>query len=212
MSALAHFLSTIDFPRFTGRRLMMLPFDVEDPDSLHPAQVGGYAPIVFALLAQVEHRPGVGYLTIDEGLVEAGTTQRRPGLHVDGCGAYGGGGGYAREGMILAASCDPPLLYDVEAAAPSAEGDCEHERGRLGTPLDMRAGEAWWCASHCVHESQPMSQPMSQTGPRQFLRISLPSDAAFHWPYTPNIMGVQPPTAPGPDRALFMRYRDGASA
>lgn len=203
MPTLARFLAAINFPRFTGRRLMMLPFDVADPNSLHPAQVGGYAPLVFELLAQVEHRPGVGYLTIDEGLVTWGETQRRPGLHVDGCGAWGGGGGYGKAGMVIAASCDPPMLYDVEAVEPGPEGDCEHERERLGAPLDMRAGEAWWCASHCVHEARPVSQ----TGPRQFLRISLPSDAAFHWPYTPNITGVRPPTAPGPDRAAFMGYR-----
>lgn len=43
---------------------------------------------------------GVGYLTLDEAVVEPDTTHRRSGLHVDGIGPEGAGG-WGKAGMLL---------------------------------------------------------------------------------------------------------------
>jgi hypothetical protein len=77
---------------------------------------------------------GTAYLTIDEALIEAGKTQRRPGLHVDGIGPDGssggwggGGGGWGTNGMIVAASVAGCNVYTGEFQGwPGANGDCSH--------------------------------------------------------------------------------------
>ncbi len=72
--------ANVSFPEFTGERVYMLPFmqNVGLPTALKRWQ-----PTVDAMLKGIES-PGPIYLMIDQGIVRAGNTHRRPGLHVDG--------------------------------------------------------------------------------------------------------------------------------
>lgn len=89
-------LGPIAFPQFTGVRVMMLPIRLEDPATWPKSLLGGWAARPLETL--VERAPvktGVAYLTIDEAVVEAGRTHRRPGLHVDGVGPMQASGAWA---------------------------------------------------------------------------------------------------------------------
>jgi hypothetical protein len=191
-------------PAFTGTRVMMMPFLMQEPHDSLPDSLAQYRESVARVCALATVKSGVGYLTIDESLVRAGETHRRPGLHVDGFGAYGGGGGYARNGMFLAASHEGcagyPGLIDAD---PAPEGDCEHMRALVRNRQVMRAGRVYWCGPMAVHESLPM---VADTR-RQLLRISMPSDAPHHREYTPNPTGVQPTGEPAAPRPAQMSFR-----
>lgn len=88
--------SWFDYPLGTRVRIMMMPVRLEDPSTLPLRE---WRPTLARLVLASPIRQGVGYLTIDEALVPADETHRRPGLHVDGIGpdgraaAWGGGGG-----------------------------------------------------------------------------------------------------------------------
>lgn len=68
------------FPAFTGERIYMHAFTARRglPPNLHHWQK-----TVDAMLDGIE-APGRVWLMVDQGIVQAGTTHRRPGLHVDG--------------------------------------------------------------------------------------------------------------------------------
>jgi len=63
----------------------MLPFRMCDLSTL-PVECLGYEELIRKCLGSLteEERQNVGYLTIHEGYVEPGTSQRRPGIHTDG--------------------------------------------------------------------------------------------------------------------------------
>jgi hypothetical protein len=95
------------FPEFRGVRVMMMPVRLDDADTLPIEQWR----VPFRRLVEMSPvKTGTAYLTIDEALVLAGETHRRPGLHVDGIGpdgkeaGCGGGGNYGASGMLIAAS------------------------------------------------------------------------------------------------------------
>lgn len=205
-SSQAHSLGSISLPSFTGKRLMMMPFDVRDPDTLSESQVGDWKDVVLELLKRHGSPTGIGYLTIDEALVEPGKTQRRPGLHVDGNASYGGGPAYGGCGMILVANTmgTRAWIKEFDGSLSGTDG-CEHLRDQCPPEEAVVFGdkEAWWCGPSCVHEGVPVQKPTL----RQLMRISLPSMAPYHWPYTANVTGVVPVTPPGPDRSVFMSYR-----
>lgn len=73
-------ICSVTFPAFSGLRIMMMPIDLGAPHTVP----GGYRSMV---AASTNLRSGVAYLTVDERDVPAGQTHRRPGRHVDGCGA-----------------------------------------------------------------------------------------------------------------------------
>lgn len=202
----------IQFPAFSGIRIMMMPFLLEDLDTL-PAMLDSWAFAVADLCRMSSVKRGVAYLTIDEAAVSAGMTHRRPGLHVDGigedggCGAWGGGGGgYAANGMLVAAShlgCRGWAQEFSVDAGPN--GDCEQLRAELDpvAEVQMLAGNVYWCNPTAVHESISMMDDVE----RQFVRLSMPSMAPWHEGYTRNPLGIEP-TGPihGP-RSEFMAYR-----
>ncbi len=66
----------------------------------------------------------------------------------------------------------------------------------------MQPNTLYWCSPLCVHESLMTRHPAA----RQFVRVSMPSDAPWHEGYTPNPLGILP-TGPihGPRKG--MRYR-----
>lgn len=184
-------LGEIDLPAFTGLRIMMLPVVIGDADSLPLdyadwrdafAQLSSFAP---------EHTGEVGYLTIDEAHVAAGDTHRRPGLHVDGSGGWAGGGGSwgggdavgggTGTGMIAVCSRDGARIWSgTFAGRPDPDGGCEHLRSQLGPAWEMSPGIAYWCSPLCVHEAVAARE----SGPRTFVRLSLPSRAPWFHGYT----------------------------
>lgn len=70
----------VTFPAFLVERIYMREFRL---DIGLPADLQRWQPTVDAMLDGVD-TDGPIYLMIDQGIVKAGTTQRRPGLHVDG--------------------------------------------------------------------------------------------------------------------------------
>lgn len=72
------------FPPATGIQVNMMPIKIHHPNTL-PAELRGYAPQIDYVGRQSSTRSyhHVAYLTIHEGWVEPGETQRRPGLHIE---------------------------------------------------------------------------------------------------------------------------------
>lgn len=194
-------LGRVKFPPFTGARIMMMPFFVEDINTVFPTAYRDLVEQMFYL--HVERHTGVGYLTIDEAKVKPGETHRRPGLHVDGAGGWGGPAPWASCGMLVAASRIGAVAYLGDFTGDAGEdGRCEHLRKQLGLAVDMEGGMAYACSPFLVHEALPLA-----AGPRQFLRISLPNKAPWFQGYTPSPYGVLPAGPILPRRAEQMDYR-----
>lgn len=78
MNSDAQQASRVPFPEFTGERVYMRKF----VDGVLPPDLARWQRTVSAMLDGVRYS-GVGYLMVDQGVVSAGTTHRRPGPHVD---------------------------------------------------------------------------------------------------------------------------------
>lgn len=197
---------SISFPEFTGLRIMMMPFRLEDADTI-PDFMPQWRSAVGDLIALSNVKNGTAYLTIDEAHVVAGETHRRPGMHVDGLGAWGGGGGkgsWAANGMLIASNrigCRG--WHQTFAGEPGPNGECEHLAEQCGPEILMQPGRVYWCSPLAVHESIPQRE----TGARAFVRLSMPSDAPWFDGYTRNPTGVQPTGPVLPARTEFMAYR-----
>lgn len=130
---------------------------------------------------------GLAHMTVDEKIITAGMSQRRPKPHVDGCfvpaiGKWGHepGGGWlhgcnnvgtklGRMPIIVAASvagCRAWIgQFDAE---PKNDGDLSHLQLDEGEVL--KPGIGYLLSADCVHESMIMDQDVRRT----FLRIALP--------------------------------------
>ncbi|MEB3330794.1 MAG: hypothetical protein VKQ33_16335, partial [Candidatus Sericytochromatia bacterium] len=182
-------LGTVQLPAFSGTRIMMMPFLLEDGSSI-PADLFPWREFVGQLTKKAgAPEQGVAYLTIDEALIQAGETQRRPGLHVDGIGpdgregGWGGGGGWGTNGMIVAASvaCCNVFAGDFQGY-PGPNGDCAHLADECDSKqaVLLEANQAYWLGPMTVHEVFPMKETVK----RQFVRISMPSNAPWYEGYT----------------------------
>lgn len=94
----------LDFPAFTGRRIMMMPFRLNDVRLTVPLEL---QPIVFQMISDGMRggrcpEEGVAYLTYDEKTFYERCTHRRSGLHVDGV--------YRSKSSVLSGD-DEPLRY-----------------------------------------------------------------------------------------------------
>ena len=189
-------LAPIQFPHWTGVRIMMLPFLLEDIESL-PDSLRHWAGATKQLCNLSHIKAGVAYLTIDERIVAAGDSHRRGGLHVDGvgsdgmAGAWGGGGGgpWAKKGMLLASNPAGCRAYNQDfEGQPASNGECEHLRTQCGDGELLEPNVAYWCDGLCVHESLPFQQDTQRT----LVRLSMPSDAPWYQGYTRNPKGIKP--------------------
>jgi hypothetical protein len=192
-----------DIPQYSGTRVMMMPVLLEDADSLP----NRFWRSTFAMLAN--HAPvrrGVAYITIDEAIVKAGECHRRPGLHVDGLGGWGGPSPWASSGMLLWASVRGAHAWrgelDVEF---DDDGGCEGARASLNglTEVPLQGGCVYQCGPFTIHESVPMRVETL----RSFARLSMPSDSPWFEGYTPNPLGVKPTGPILPRRVAQMGYR-----
>lgn len=196
-------------PKFTGVRVMMMPYLMEDIRGTLPGFLQQYVNIVETMSAQCDS--GVGYLTVDEAFVRAGETHRRPGLHVDGVdetgsvGGWGGGGGWGTAGMtVLSSHVGCRAWYQWFDDLPKEDGDCEHLR-KSCKPMcqfTLEPGRIYKFEPLTVHESIPMNRDTE----RQFVRVSYPSNAAWYEGYTENPLGIKP-TGPIRARRPGMDYR-----
>jgi hypothetical protein len=200
-------LGRIDFPKFSGTRVMMMPVLLGDMDSI-PGDLRHYCSAVGRLFDASEVKSGTAYLTIDEKLLGVGQTHRRPGLHVDGAmngksGSWGGGGNpWAKRGMLIASNPQGCRAWVQEfAGEPGEEGNCDHLKRQLSPACEtqLSANTIYWCGPLCVHESMAASVAMR----RQLIRLSMPSDAAWFEGYSRNPLGIEP-TGPILPRRRFM--------
>jgi len=191
-------LCVVQLP-YAGRQHYMHAFDLAAP----VMRVGyeDYAAPVTALCRAAGATRGTAYMTVDEKVVHAGWSQRRPRPHVDGVfmpdrlnrdsntlGAWGGGGGggwnhscndvgvgaVRRMPVIVAASAIGCRVWrGVFDARPSDDGDLSH----LSLPEGeiVPAGVGYLLSPDCVHESMIQAAPTKRT----FLRIALPVDFDF---------------------------------
>ena len=144
------------------------------------------------------NRGGIGYITIQESVVEAGKTQRRAGLHTDGCSDHREGGTYVywgRQGGIFFASNveESCVAWNCTVPRTGPHGDCEHLRKIIeAAPRTvMEANTMYIINDTTPHEALPMKE----STPRQFFRLVL--GEVSHWfskNSTPNPLGVVPPS------------------
>lgn len=196
-------VGAVALPAPSGVRVLMMPFWLHDIRCSLPDFLAEWRAALTDLVEVAPCREGTGYLTIDERWTPAGTTQRRPGLHVDGwsvdgvdSGSWGGGGGgggwgKGENGMLTIASHVGCAAWNQEFdGTPLPYGDCEHLRGQCHDEARevLRAGTVYHLTGLTVHESIPLGAPAF----RQFVRVSMPSDAGWPVSCTPNPLGILP--------------------
>lgn len=208
--------SPVDFPPFTGLRIMMMPVRLGDLTGV-PEQ---YHALVEQLYGHTEHRwhGHIGYLTIDERTLVAGETMRRPGLHVDGYyqgsfGVWGGGpgpgGGWGSvgNGMLTVSNtshCQAWLGAVYGEIGP--EGEADKLNLRTAKPVLFEPGQVYWLDGGCVHESLPVREPVD----RVFVRLSMPSSGPWFEGYTENPdPSIKPSNDILPRRDTFMENKNG---
>jgi hypothetical protein len=184
---------------YMGRQHYMHAFDLAAP-VMKPG-FEDYAGPVAELCRSAGATRGTAYMTVDEKVVRAGWSQRRPKPHVDGVfipdrlnrdgktmGDWGGGGGggwnHACNDIGVGAARRMPVIVAASAvgcrvwrgrfeATPADDGDLSHLTLDGGEVVP--AGVGYLLSPDCVHES--LIQPTAVQ--RTFLRIALPVDFAF---------------------------------
>jgi hypothetical protein len=182
-------LTSVALP-YAGRQRYMHGFDVAAPDM--GAGFEDYLAPVVALLRAAGVYAGKAWMTVDEKLVLAGCSQRRPGPHVDGkfnikATKWGGGGGWNhscnlvpthRTPVIVAASVAGCRAWEGQfQATPRDDGDLSHIADQLGEGTILPANVGYLLSGDCVHESMAFTHDTQRT----FLRIALPQlEGAVH--------------------------------
>lgn len=169
---------------YQGRQLYMGGFDLANP--VMPEGFEDYLEPVKNLCIAASRHVGKAFMTVDEKVVQAGMSQRRPGPHVDGnfMPAFKdwkhGGGGWnhtcnnvpiPRMEVIVAASVSGCRAWDGQFdGVPSDSGDLSHIADQLGEGVVLPPNVGFLLSPDCVHESMVFEQDTA----RSFLRIALP--------------------------------------
>lgn len=181
---------------YQGRQHYMHSFDLAAPVMREGYE--DYLEPVLALCRAAGATQGIAHMTVDEKIVAAGWSQRRPKPHVDGCfipgkphrylkdaiGDWGGGGGgwlhycndigrgpVARMAVIVAASASGCRAWrGTFHGDPADDGDLTHIADQLGEGEVLPANVGYLLSPDCVHESILMERDTKRT----FLRIALP--------------------------------------
>lgn len=206
----------IEWPAPQGLNINMMPFDLKRPEDTLPREHLPYLELVtksvggqpFLHLLQ-ESEADIAYLTIQESRVLKGTSQRRPGLHVESPGfarrvspigfvEYSWGDGYysggKRNGGIYMASsvANSTRMWPdkkVDKAVVGKNGDIEHLRPHLGEGVLMEPGVVHWMTDTTPHEALPAQEDMD----RQYVRLVVGKVTAWYREHsTPNPYGVEP--------------------
>jgi hypothetical protein len=184
-------LATVTLP-YKGRQNYMHAFDLAAPKMLEGFE--DYLEPVTALCRAAGATSGIAHMTVDEKIVEAGMSQRRPRPHVDGCfipaaNRWGGGGGgwnhycndvgaseIGRMAVIVAASAHGCRAWRGSFdGRPAPDGDLSHIADQLGDGEVLPVNVGYLLSPDCVHESMLMERPTQRT----FLRIALPVDFSY---------------------------------
>eukprot|EP00656_Telonema_subtile_P043353 TRINITY_DN49719_c0_g1_i2.p1 TRINITY_DN49719_c0_g1~~TRINITY_DN49719_c0_g1_i2.p1 ORF type:complete len:389 (+),score=62.01 TRINITY_DN49719_c0_g1_i2:124-1167(+) len=152
----------VTFPAPRGISINMMPIIVGDLRSL-PDYCQQYQPLI-KQCSPTDAQGTVGYLSIEEGTVQAGHSQRRPGLHTDkstmcsssgtkGTNDYwthGWGMGSVKKGefsggIFMASNVsDSTEVWDGQVAEPGLLGDVEFLRDQLGAGILLKKNELFW--------------------------------------------------------------------
>lgn len=193
----------VKFPEPMGISINMMPFIMGYRLSL-PDEYRHYWPLVEACGLEDAQHGKVGYLSIMEGVVRSGQTQRRPGLHTDKHPDVGWGGGWGSngerhagstrsDGIYLASNIDSSCrAWNVYVDEPGPMGDCEHLRKiltpELATVLDPNV--IYWMTDSCPHESLSIPRQVH----RQWFRVVTHKVGLWYARHsTPNRLGVKAP-------------------
>lgn len=183
-------LVPIMFPPFSGRQQRYHAFDLAHIEMPHGFD--DYGPSVSALCSAAGAVTGEAYLTVDEKVILAGASQRRPRPHVDGCfrvmgdqASWGGGGGggwlhycndvgaspIGRMAVIVVASVSGCRAWAGRfVGRPAKDGDLSHIADQLGPGEILPPNVGYLLSPDCVHESMTFDQQVI----RSFIRIALP--------------------------------------
>lgn len=173
---------------YAGRQKYMHSFDLAAPIMAEGFE--DYLEPVMTLCRAAGAFLGIAHMTVDEKIVGAGMSQRRPKPHVDGCfmpaamsWSHPGPGPswnhycnnipVNRMPIIVAASVSGCRAWrGIFSAMPSESGDLSHITEQLGGGEVLPANVGYLLSPDCVHESMVFSAPAERT----FLRIALPVD------------------------------------
>lgn len=172
-------LTPVKLP-YKGRQNYMHEFEASNPAM--PKGFEDYLNPVKDLLSACGKQAGPVYMTVDEKVVKSGTSQRRPGPHVDGHfiknaeAPHWGHGGWnhtcnnvpiPRMNIIVASSFPACKAWAGEFdGEPKNDGDLSHLN--LGEGEILEANTGYLLSPDCVHESMPMEQDTERT----FLRLA----------------------------------------
>lgn len=166
----------VSFPSFAAERVYMLPFLQRDG---LPTGLRRWQRTIDAMLDGLKV-PGQIYLMIDQAKVDAGTTHRRSGRHVDGNwlatsefhGHITEGGEYAPETIILASNVQACRAYlGACQGRPSSDGDCCHIDVSGTKAITLRANQVYLGNATLVHESLPVPCDCKRT----LVRLNIPN-------------------------------------
>lgn len=173
-------LGPVTFPAYAGRQVYMHTFNGRV--SAMTTELEPYGGLVSDLCHRAGHTE-VAHMTVDEKVVLAGISQRRPGAHVDGRfdskqmdWRHGGWAHYCnripidRMAVIVASDMEGCIAYPgTFDGEPAGDGDLEHIRDQLGQGVTLEANRAYLLSPDCVHESVVFTKDTR----RMFLRIAL---------------------------------------
>lgn len=180
-------LTPVKLP-YQARQMYMHSFDLGDP-KMAPGYEDYLGPVT-SLCRAAGALTGVAHMTVDEKIVDADQSQRRPGPHVDGCfmpqaQIWGHdpspgwlhycnhirGQSVERMAVIVASSVSGCRAWRGQFdAEPNERGGLEHIADRLGAGEILPPNIGFLLSPDCVHESMVFDRPTERT----FLRIALP--------------------------------------
>jgi len=205
-------LHQVKFPEPKEININMMPFIIGKKESI-PEEYQSYWPLIEkcpGLIGSRGDRPLIGYLTIQEGNVPQGQTQRRAGLHVEthrsmktaraccnplahwGAGMVNGhdihGGLYMASNVAGSCKIWHARLRDPENIVGHL-GNIEHLRDLLGEGCQLEAGELIWLTDTTPHEALPVEKDCY----RQFFRVvSFAVSVWYESHSTKNRLGIVP--------------------
>ena len=161
----------------------------------------------------------VFYLTIQEGFVPVGETQRRSGVHIERPNAMAGGIARSEKyehhwgnGLMIERECREdgiymvssvadtsrvwPALIEVPDAITDKHGGIECLRHLLETGISLGANELCWFTDRTPHEALPIQALGMAPVYRQFFRLVVGPIGVWYAKHnTPNPLGILPSAA-----------------